>query len=418
MDPKKEKRGISYPAVNMIIAAAALILIGAASALFLFVPGGIADTAGIVWADSLFVLVLLIAAMATALRAGVRKTLYLYSNVALVGGILFCFLLFLDMTAAFSGSLDGGVLDARLVFAVITGFPKRFSTFAVPVMSAVFIALLLSNIALIRHEGFRPKNLLSVIVGGFYIGGTAAIYFAAYLLEKSLAPSSLPRLASVLNTYIPMFFVLMMCYFECILVGCAVMGYAATRKKPEYDKDFIIILGCSIDKKGGLLPLLKGRANRAVRFAWDQEIASGKRCRFVPSGGQGPDEVMSEGSAMELYLLSHGAESDEVFPEKQSENTYQNMLYSKKIIDSIDPDAKIAFATTNFHVFRSGMIARQAGVEAEGVAAKTKWYFWPNGFIREFFGILSIHRGAHIAAAVICAAVCASLGAAAYFVGI
>ena len=102
---------------------------------------------------------------------------------------------------------------------------------------------------------------------------------------------------------------------------------------------------------------------------------------------------------MELYLLSKGAERDEVFPEKQSVNTYENFRLSKEIIDGLKPDAKVAFATTNYHILRSGILARRAGVEAEGIAGDTKWYFWPNGFIREFFAILTLEKRAHIVTA-------------------
>ena len=65
------------------------------------------------------------------------------------------------------------------------------------------------------------------------------------------------------------------------------------------------------------------------------------------------------------------------------------MLFSRKLIEEKKPDAKIAFATTNFHVFRSGMLAASQGWRLDGMGAPTKWYFWPNAFIREFLGLLA-----------------------------
>ena len=32
---------------------------------------------------------------------------------------------------------------------------------------------------------------------------------------------------------------------------------------------------------------------------------------------------------------------------------------------------------------------KKAGLKADGIGAKTKWYFWPNALIREFIGILA-----------------------------
>ena len=64
------------------------------------------------------------------------------------------------------------------------------------------------------------------------------------------------------------------------------------------------------------------------------------------------------------------------------------MLFSQKIIQRMNPDGKALFATTNYHVFRSGLWANQAGLRAEGIGEKTKWWFWPNAFMRECAGLM------------------------------
>ena len=46
------------------------------------------------------------------------------------------------------------------------------------------------------------------------------------------------------------------------------------------------------------------------------------------------------------------------------------------------------FSTTNYHVFRSGVWAGLAGFPAEGIGSRTKWWFWPNAFVRECAGLL------------------------------
>jgi len=202
----------------------------------------------------------------------------------------------------------------------------------------------------------------------------------------------------------------MLCYMELFFVATIIMGYLAAKQMPKFDKDYIIILGCSISKTGGLLPLLKDRTNRAVRFAWQQELASKKQLKYVPSGGQGPNEVMSEGSAMEMYLLTHGVEKSEIFAEKESRSTYENFLFSKRLIDELDQDANICFATTNYHMFRSGLIARQMGIDVEGVSSRAKWYFWPNGFAREFIALVVMKKRMHIVNTIVLALICTILG--------
>ena len=95
-------------------------------------------------------------------------------------------------------------------------------------------------------------------------------------------------------------------YFECLLIATIFFAVKAARHIPAFDKDFILILGCQIRKDGSLTKLLQSRADRAVEFASMQKEAAGKDVIFVPSGGQGSDEVMPEAQAIRQYLLSIG----------------------------------------------------------------------------------------------------------------
>lgn len=67
----------------------------------------------------------------------------------------------------------------------------------------------------------------------------------------------------------------------------------------------VYILGCGIRKDGTLLPLLKGRVDKAIESYNKQLEATGKKAVFVPSGGQGSDEIISEGEAMKRYLIEN-----------------------------------------------------------------------------------------------------------------
>ena len=112
---------------------------------------------------------------------------------------------------------------------------------------------------------------------------------------------------------------------------------------------------------------------------------------FITSGGKGTDEVNSESASMKRYLLEHGIPEERIIEEDRSRDTFQNMRNSKEIIDRIDAGAKVAYSTTNYHVFRSGIFARRVKMRAAGMGARTKWYFWPNAAVREFAGLLSKH---------------------------
>ena len=400
--------------INIVCGTAATILI--LSAAFSLFRGPTSPKT--VCAALLCVLVAFLLLLVYALHKSLNETLYTYKNIGLIGGLLFVSVLAAVVGSYYAAALNGSLTTLQEVAARLMAFPRHFSYYAVFFLTALSTLIGISNVSLIKHEGFCLNNALCLLIAGLYIGGTFLIYFLTdVLMEKVFIPFGLEnnRLFETLQTVIPLFLLLMLCYFECILVGSGVMGWLAAKQQPDYDKDYIIILGCSIDKRGGLLPLLKGRVNRAVRFAWEQEVATGKPLCYVPSGGQGPNEIMSEGSAMELYLKAHGAEDDEVFPERRSVNTRENFSLSKKIIDDLKPDAKIAFATTNYHMLRSGILARRAGIDAQGIAGDTKWYFWPNGFVREFFGILALEIKTHVAVAAVMVLICAAVGCLCWF---
>ena len=118
----------------------------------------------------------------------------------------------------------------------------------------------------------------------------------------------------------------------------------------------------------------------------------GKELVFVTSGGKGEDEVISESRSMKNYLMTQGIREEQIIEEDRSTSTFENMKFSKEKIMERNPEGKIAFSTTNFHVFRAGLWARRVKMRAIGIGAPTKWYFWPNAAVREFAGLLSQHR--------------------------
>ncbi len=91
---------------------------------------------------------------------------------------------------------------------------------------------------------------------------------------------------------------------------------------------------------------------------------------------------------MTNYLLSEGISGDCIMPETESKNTLENTKNSKAIIDGHYENANVVFSTTNYHVFRSGVLATKAGLKVDGMGAKTKRYFWPNAQMREFIGLI------------------------------
>lgn len=250
-----------------------------------------------------------------------------------------------------------------------------------PIMLVAAIIVAISNIQLIRHEGFRGRNLLGILIAVCWMGALALFYY----LGRDFAGSweevqRLIAMRTVLSA--------IMNYVFFLLVAIVLAAFLAQKHLPKYDKDYIIILGCHIRKDGTPTPILKGRIDRALAFERKQFKKTGKHAVFVPSGGQGSDEPTSEAEGMRQYLLSQGVPDERILLEDKSVNTFQNIRNSKKLILSANKDARVAFSTTNYHVFRSYVFLKDNNMYAEGMSAKTKAYFFPNAFLREFFGLL------------------------------
>ena len=135
--------------------------------------------------------------------------------------------------------------------------------------------------------------------------------------------------------------------------------------------------------------------DRAIDFAKNQKKEANKDIIYIPSGGKGSDEIISESEAMRNYLIENGINSKNIIIENKSTSTNENMQFSKEKINEINKDGKIAFSTTNYHVFRSGVIANNEGIDCEGMGSTTKWYFYSNALIREFIANLLSQRRLH-----------------------
>jgi len=167
--------------------------------------------------------------------------------------------------------------------------------------------------------------------------------------------------------------------------------------KPKYNQEYIIVLGAGLINGREVAGLLASRINRAIEFADKQKNRGNKLPLLIMSGGQGPDELVPEGEAMRNFAIEHGYPEELVIAEKQSTTTYENMLFSKEIIEArgLSTNQGI-FCTSDYHVFRAAGYALQVGLKIDGIGAKTKRYFVYNAFIREYIAILANHKKFHI----------------------
>ncbi len=259
---------------------------------------------------------------------------------------------------------------------------NRFVTLTAPVMIALAVWLWISNLVLLKREGFSWRNMLGI--------GLGALWSSAYIVHAliSLYADTSNVLLMIFQTIVDYTIV----YFECVLFALILSGARAARHVPAYDRECIVILGCQLRRNGTPTPLLRGRLDRALEFEKKQYESTGRHAIFIPSGGKGRNEICSEASSMATYLMEKGIPQERILLEDRSTNTLQNMEYSKKLVEKHMPGAKSAFSTTGYHVFRSMLWASRCNFECEGMGSKTKWYYYPNAYLREILGLVAAHH--------------------------
>ena len=316
-------------------------------------------------------------------RRDMQISVYRYRNIRNLGWMIFLALMLLgQLPYLFSGNGLVETAERMLSSASMT------SKIALPIAFILSILVAISNIRLMRREGRNWRNMLGVLLGLVLCVGTVFPFALSEYLQRSTIIDVHNQKGAAIYIEMALTNVILVAvsYLECILCGTIILAVKAAKMVPEFDREYILILGCRIRDDGGLTPLLKGRADRALEFAGMQREATGKELVFVPSGGKGSDEIISEGQAVRNYLLSMGVPEERVITEDRSVSTYENFKFSMELIrgHSAEPEPKIAFATTNYHVFRSGAVARSQGIDAEGIGSRTRSYFWINAFVREF----------------------------------
>ena len=320
----------------------------------------------------------------------INDNLYQYKNIAYLGILIFLsFFIIINLTTIYNYQGLYETINKTL------GSVTAIATLLLPLSLITWILVTISNLNLIRKEGKSLKNLLGLFLGLLICVLTIAPnrIYGLLLGYGKIDIFNLNSPGPYIYNFLETLAYLTSTYLECILIATIIIAIKSVKRKIKHNKDYMIILGCMINKDGTLTPLLKGRVDKAIEFRNQQIKDTGKDLVFIPSGGQGENEIMSEAQAIKNYLLEQKINKKNIIIEDKSTNTYENIRNSVKLIKN---KGNIAFSTTNYHVLRAGIIATEQCLKLEGIGSKTKLYFWINAFIREFIGTLYSERKKHI----------------------
>lgn len=264
-------------------------------------------------------------------------------------------------------------------------YPVVLVVVAVPTLGslALGVFLIANGVTMVRKEGRRPANLLSLLAG-LGIFGMIALLLVVQLAGSHVLDSIVGTLA-VIVAYVSFLFL-------CFLAYAFLYG----RIKVRGDVDHVVMLGSGLIGGDRVPPLLASRLRKGQEIYAAQLARGGRPPVLLPSGGKGSDEKIAEARAMADWLIANGVPAEHITLEDRSTTTEENMRFSRAIMEGDDPAYRCVVVTNNFHAFRAAMMARKAGVNGQVLGSPTARYYWPSATIREFVAVFWEHRAVNL----------------------
>ncbi|WP_436963105.1 YdcF family protein [Staphylococcus xylosus] len=158
---------------------------------------------------------------------------------------------------------------------------------------------------------------------------------------------------------------------------------AFLNKKAPREFDTILVLGAGIFTEQ-VTPMLACRLDKALRL-----FEINPNATFIVSGGQGPDEPISEARAMQRYLIHNGVDPHNIILEDQSTSTLENIMYTTQLIqDAFSYKPKIVCVTSQFHIMRALRFGEKFNLKLSGFGSHTPYHFFEIALIRDFLALM------------------------------
>lgn len=237
------------------------------------------------------------------------------------------------------------------------------------------IALILYYIGLRLISGFVAFSSMFCLLG--------IILFIYGFMELKFKVNIWGRIPKLLKRTIIVLFSIGISIFIIIEGVIIYNGHHYDKDRPDY----LMVLGAGL-RGSKISTSLLYRLETAVEYNKLYPDV-----KIIVSGGQGPDEDISEAKAMKDYLVSQGIDENLIISEDKSTNTYENFLFTKKLLEDEtgEEDFIVTVISNNFHMYRAKYLGEQVGFECLGYPAPSHA---ASSFIfhtREFFGVIKAY---------------------------
>jgi uncharacterized SAM-binding protein YcdF (DUF218 family) len=184
------------------------------------------------------------------------------------------------------------------------------------------------------------------------------------------------RIAKVLSCILSV----LLCYGLVAAGFTALFIWRSATAVPQPGCDYIIVLGCGIN---GTTPSLSMQDRLNAAYAY---LVENPNTICVVSGGQGKNETITEAACMYQELTKMGIDPSRIWLEEQATSTHENIQFSLELIEEktgFYPHS-CGIVSSEYHLFRAGMIAKKQGIDATPIpAATSRWDLKLNYFLRE-----------------------------------
>ncbi len=218
---------------------------------------------------------------------------------------------------------------------------------------------------------------LGTITANFNVGN-AMLYILGFTLVLWF---NVPK-----NKFTKILKILALAGFSVVFAMIGFIYFAADSNHTDYTEDAVIVLGCSV---------IGDRISRPLQYRLDtayEYYTQNPYAVFVVSGGQGPQENITEAQAMYYYLIDKGISAESIIMENRATSTNENYIYSKQLLDDYfeGKEYKCVYITNRFHTYRAGRLAAINGINATSCGAPIGFMAAAPSYMREVLAVFQL----------------------------
>ena len=237
----------------------------------------------------------------------------------------------------------------------------------------------------------KTVRILSITAGALLLGNTALMAVIANLNIGLIPVAGLGVVLTLYGVFLDRLYkkkiinIILCTGLSVLLIFGSFLAIYGRNDNATLEEKTVIVLGCGIRGERVSVGLAK-RLDKAYSYHLQNPDAM-----IIVSGGQGPQEDISEALAMKRYLVLKGIPEEKIIMEDKSTSTITNFKYSHEIMKEkgLSSDS-VVFVTNGYHVYRAASYAKAEGLSVTHLGTGIIWYTIPMNYMREMLAVLKM----------------------------